>query len=119
MLALIIAGPDPERLRTGLVLAAAQSALGETVHLFFQGDSLGLIRQPIADPDALRQAATGLPTLAQLFEEALGLGATVGGCQSSLALLKLTPADFDPRVEWGGMVGLMSRLGTDDRLLVV
>ena len=116
---LIVADASAERFRTALVLAAAQAALGARVRFFFQGDALRSIVAPISDPDGARQSAMGLPTLAQLVSEAIGLGVGFAACQSSLALLGLTPEDFDPCVEWGGMVGLLSTMDVEDQLLIV
>lgn len=118
-LILIVADASPERFRTALVLAAAQAALGARVRFFFQGDALRSIVAPIPDPDGARQAAMGLPTLAQLVREAIALGVSFAACQSSLALLGLKPEDFDPCIEWGGMVGLLSSMAPEDRLVVV
>ncbi len=118
-LVIVVASADPERLRTALVMAAAHAALDGTARLFLQGESVGLLRLPIADPDAARQSAAGLPTLAELVDEAFDLGAVIGACQSSLALLGHSAEDYDPAIEWGGMVGLLARLAPTDRLVVV
>lgn len=118
-LVIIIASADPERLRTGLVMAAAHAALDGSARLFLQGEAVGLLKLPIHDPDADRQTAAGLPTLDELVDEAFDLGATIGACQSSLALLGHTATDYDPAIEWGGMVGLLARLAPTDRLVVV
>ena len=118
-LILIVADASAERFRTALVLAAAQAALGARVRFFFQGDALRSIVAPVADPDGARQSAMGLPSLAQLVGEAIALGVALAACQSSLALLGLTPEDFDPGVEWGGMVGLLAAMDAEDRLIVV
>ena len=118
-LILVVADASAERFRTALVLAAAQAALGARVRFFFQGDALRSIVTPIADPDGARQSAMGLPTLAQLVSEAIALGVRFAACQSSLALLGLTPRDFDPGIEWGGMVGLLAAMNPEDRIVVV
>ena len=118
-LILVVADASAERFRTALVLAAAEAALGARVLFFFQGEAVRSIVVPIADPDGARQAAAGLPTLGQLVEEAKALGVEFAACQSSLALLGLTPDDFDPAVEWGGMIGMLSQMGERDRLVVI
>ena len=118
MLALIVGDASHERLRTALVLAAASAAHGQPVRMFFQGDAVGLLRSPIADPDAGRQSAAGLPTLGELLGESLALGVTIEACQSSLALLGLTPQECDPAVTWGGMVGFVGRMDPETRLVV-
>jgi predicted peroxiredoxin len=118
-LAIIIADDNSERFRTAMVMAAAHNALGGAARLFLQGMAVALLRAPIDDPDSERQAAAGLPTLGKLFEEALGLGVTISACQSGLALLGLTTADFDPRIEWGGIIGFLSMIEPTDRLLAI
>jgi predicted peroxiredoxin len=118
-LAIIIADDNPERLRTALVTAAAHIALGGSAQLFLQGASVALLRSPIHDPDGGRQSAAGLPTLRQLFDEAAGLGARFAACQSSLPLLGLTAGDFDPRIDWTGMIGFLSTGEPGDRLIVI
>lgn len=118
MLALIVGDANPERLRTALVTATAAAAHGDAVRLFFQGEAVALLRHPIADPDAARQAAAGLPTLGQYLDEAIALGTTLAACQSSLALLALAATDCDPRVEWSGMVAFIGALPADARLVI-
>jgi len=118
-LAIVIADDNPERLRTALVLAAAHIALGGAAQIFFQGASVALLRAPIQDPDGDRQSAAGLPTLAQLLDEAASLGARFAACQSSLALLSLSAGDFDPRIEWTGMIGFLSTVEPGDHLIVI
>lgn len=118
-LAMIIADDNPERLRTALVTATAHVALGGSASLFLQGSAVALLRSPIADPDAGRQTAAGLPTLGQLFLEALGLDVHFSACQSSLALLDLTTDMFDSRVEWTGMIGFLSTIEPNDRLIMI
>ncbi len=117
-LVLVIGDESVERFRTALVMACANAALDRKARLFFQGDALRLIRLPMQDPDAPRQASAGLPTLAQLLDEALSLGVTIAACQSSLALLDLDTGDFDSCVEWGGMIGLLADILPDDRLIM-
>lgn len=118
LLALIVGDGQAERLRTALVLATATAAHGDPVRLFFQGEAVSLLRHPVADPDAARQSAAGLPTLGQYLDEAVAMGVTLSACQSSLALLALDASDLDPRVEWGGMVGFVGSLPPDARLVV-
>jgi predicted peroxiredoxin len=118
-LAIVIADHNPERLRTALVMTAGHVALGGEACLFLQGTGVAMLRAPIHDPDADRQSTAGLPTLAELFEEASGLGIRFSGCQSSLALLDLRAADFDPRIDWTGMIGFLSTIEPEDRLIVI
>lgn len=118
-LAIVIADDGAERFRTALVMAAAHVALGGGARFFLQGAAVGLLRAPLHDPDAERQSATGLPTLAQLFEEAVGLGIRFAACQSSLALLGLSAADCEPRLEWGGMIGFLSTVEPAEQLMMI
>lgn len=118
MLALIVADAAPERLRTALVLATATAAHGGAVRIFFQGDAVGLLKSPLSDPDAARQGAAGLPTLAELFDEAAALGASFEACQSSLVLLGLDARECDARVLWSGMVSFTGALPPDARLVI-
>jgi predicted peroxiredoxin len=108
----------PDALRAGLELAAANAALGGRARLFAQGEAvaaLALPMRPSHDPD---YAAAGLPTLAELFEEALALGVEAIACQSGLALMGLTAEMLDARVGYGGVVSVLQGLG-DDRLVAV
>jgi len=116
--AIIVADANHERLRTALITACAQAALGGAVSFFLQGAAVGLLRNPIEDPDGPRQLAAGLPTLAQLFEETAAMGVGFAACQSSLALLSASAADFDQRIQWAGMIGFLSTVEPDDRLLI-
>jgi len=116
--AIIVADANHERLRTALVTACAQAALGDSVSVFLQGAAVGLLRNPIEDPDGPRQRAAGLPTLAQLFDEAAALGLAFAACQSSLTLLNASAANFDERIQWTGMIGFLSTIEPDDRLLI-
>ena len=118
-LLILIAEDNPERLRTALVLACTSAALGQTVRMFFQGRSVALLHLPITDPDEEGQASAGLPTLGQLVDEATALGVSFACCQSSLAMLGLTPAAFSPDVAWGGMTGLLAEMTPEDRLVAI
>lgn len=118
-LAIIVADGSTERLRTALVTAAAHVALGGAARFFFQGDAVALLKAPIHDPDGERQSGAGLPTLGQIFEDASDLGIRFGACQSSLALLGISAADCDPRIEWGGMIGFLSTVVPGERLMAI
>jgi len=110
---IIVATPDAERLRAALVLAAAQAALGGAARVFLQLDAVALLRPPIVAPRDPAHRAAGLPDLAALLNEALGLGVTLIACQSGLALCGMTTADLPEGVETGGPVGFLQ--ATDDR----
>lgn len=116
-LTIIVSGADPARLHAALSLAAAHAALERTARIFLQGDSVSLLREPIASPDDARHAAAGVPTLGQLLGEATALGVEVIACQSGLALAGMTADDLPAGIETGGLVGLLSK-SDDDQLVM-
>jgi len=111
---IILAAADPERFRTALVLALSQAALGGRARIFLQERSVALLN----GDDAADYAAAGLPGRATMLADALDAGVEIIGCQSGLALVNAAAGDFDPRISWGGMVGLLQSLA-DDRLVIV
>ncbi|NWK95100.1 peroxiredoxin [Sphingobium lactosutens] len=116
-LRIVVATADAERLRGALVLAAAQAALGAEVALFLQLDAVALLRAPIAGPRDDAHWAAGLPGLATLVGEALGLGVAIIACQSGMALAELTTEMLPVGVEIGGPVGFLQQTGDNARLL--
>jgi len=116
-LTIVVAEASPQRFRTALTMAAAQAAMGGHARLFLDAAAVVLL-QAGSHGDEPDLRAAGLPTASDLFEEALSLGVTVAACQSGLALAGLDASTLDPRVGYGGMVGLLQQLG-DDRLVVV
>src|SRR3546814_14104241 len=62
--------------------------------------------------------AAGLPSLAMVIEEALGLGVTLLACQSGLALCGMTADDLPKGVEVGGPVGFLQQTGEEARLIL-
>jgi len=117
-LTIIVAGRDTARLRSALGMAAAQAALGGPARLFLDGSAVALLRAPIAEADDADYRAAGLPTLGELVDTGLALGARIILCQSGLALAGLTAAMLDPRFETGGMTSILATLG-DDRLVTL
>ena len=115
---LTVVAARPEGLRAGLELAAANAALGGRARLFAQGEAVAALVLPIRDAHDPGYAGAGLPTLAELFEEALALGVAITACQSGLALMGLTADMLDARVGFGGPVGVLQALG-EDRLVAV
>jgi len=109
---------QPGGLRAGLELAAANAALGGRAKLFAQGEAVAALMLPMRDGHDPDYAAAGLPTLADLFEEALALGVEAIACQSGLALMGLTAEMLDARMAFGGPVSLLRALG-EDRLVAV
>lgn len=116
-LTIIVADVSTERFRTALSMAAAQAALDGAARIFLQGEAVSLIRAPVAGWEDDAYADAGLPTLPMLLEEALGLGVRIIVCQSGMQLTGAVADDFDPRVEYGGMVSVLQTLG-EDRLVV-
>jgi predicted peroxiredoxin len=116
-LTIVVAEASPGRFRTALTMAAAQAALGGSARLFLDGAAVALLKPPLGDDDEATYRQAGLPTLSELLDEAFGLGATVMACQSGLLLADVEAAALDPRIGYGGMVGLLQQLG-DDRLVV-
>lgn len=116
-LRIVVATAEAERLRGALVLAAAQAALGANAALFLQLDAVALLRAPIMGPRDDAHRAAGLPGLAALVEEALGLGVAIIACQSGMALAGLTAQMLPAGVETGGPVGFLQQTGDDARLL--
>lgn len=117
-LTLIFAGPEPSRFHAALSVAAASAATGAKTRLYLHGDAVALIASSLVSPDDDRHRAAGLPTLAQMLGEALGLGVTLICCQTGLALAGITADALDPQMEVGGLVGLLATLG-GDRLVVL
>ena len=115
-LAIIVAGPDVDRYRAALMLAAAQAAAGGDARIFLNERAVDLLAASVPDDDAALSAA-GLPTLAQLQDEALGLGVQLIACQSGLAVAAIAAETLDPRIGVGGMVGIVTGLG-EDRLVL-
>jgi predicted peroxiredoxin len=117
-LTLILAAPDAPRFHAALSIAAASAAAGGATRLYLQDAAVGLLAQPFRSPDDDAHRAAGLPTLAQMLDEALGLGVKIIACQSGLAMALLSAEALDGRIEIGGLVGLFATLG-DDRLVTV
>ena len=110
---IVLVEPAPERFRGALTLAAAQAALGGRTRLFCQGAAVALLVPPIGAPGDVRHAAAGMPTLPELFEEALGLGIEFIACQSGLHLTGTDASTLDPRIAVGGPVSVLQTLGED------
>ena len=117
MRGLTVVVAEPHRLRIALELAAAQAALGGRARVFCQSEAVAALAPPMRAPHDADFSAAGLPTLAALFEEALGLGVELIACQSGLTLMGVEPDVLDPRIGYAGLVSLMRTLG-EDRLVV-
>ena len=109
---------DADRFHGALTLAAAEAALGGRVTIFLQLEAVGMLASLAAPGDAAR-SAHGLPTLAELVDEALDLGVVLLVCQSGLALAEIDAAQLEPRIEVSGPVAFLSRVGAADRFLSI
>lgn len=108
----------PDGLRAALELAASNAALGGRARVFVQGEAVAALALPLHSVHDEDYRAAGLPTLADLFEEALALGVEAIACQSGLALMGLTADMLDARLSFGGPVGVLRDL-EDDRLIAI
>jgi predicted peroxiredoxin len=102
----------PSGFRAGLELAAANAALGGAARLFCQSEAVAALAA-LRNPHDGDYSAAGLPTLAELFEDALGLGVAIIACQSGLALMGIGADTLDPRIGVGGPVSILQTLGED------
>lgn len=116
-LTMLVATADAERLHAALTYASASAAAGGAVRIHLHEGAVGLLRPPIEAPADTARINAGLPSLAQIFDEALALGVTMTLCQSGLALAGLEMDRLDPRVEAQGPVAMLAALG-DDRLVI-
>jgi predicted peroxiredoxin len=116
-LTIVVAEASGPRFRTTLTMAAAQAALGGRARLFLDGGAVALLRPPVADPADDLHTAAGMPALAELLAEALAIGVEIIACQSGLALTGTDAATLEPRIGYGGMVGMLQALG-EDRLVI-
>ena len=115
-LTIIVATADPDRFHAALEMAAANAALGERSRIFLQGGAAELLRNTssAADVDRTRH---GVPTVAQLVDEALALGAEIIACQSGLALSGLSADGLPQGITTAGLVQILSTRG-DDQLVM-
>src|SRR3546814_883822 len=114
----LVAGADSRRFHAALAMAAASAATGAATRVYLHGDAVLLLVPPLRSPDDDRHRMSGLPTLAQMLDEALELGVRLICCQIGLAMAGIAAESLDPRMEAGGLVGLFAMLG-DDRLVTV
>lgn len=116
-LTILVATGDAERLHAALSFAAASAAAGARTRLHLHEGAVALLGSPLIAPHDDARTRAGLPTLAELWGEALALGVAVSLCQSGLALSGLQLDELDPRLDAQGPVALLSGLG-EDRLTV-
>ncbi len=113
----ILAEPAPARLRAALSLATAVAAVGGRARLFLHEDAVTLFAAPLASPGDSRRSASGLPTLAQLFEEALAMPVEVILCQSGVAMAGMDFGQLDHRIATGGLISVIAT-ADDDRVVL-
>jgi len=106
-LTIIVAGADEDRFRSALEVAAANAALDGTTRVFLQGAAASLLQLLAAEVET-PLGMGGTPTLTQLLDEALALGASVTVCQSGLALAGMRADQLPAGVETGGLVELLA-----------
>lgn len=116
-LTILVVSADPERFRAALSLACAHAALGERTRLYCHELTVRLILAG-SDPgdDALH--ASGLPTRAQLLDEAREGGVAIIACQTGLAAAGIAFDTLPAGIEAGGLVSLLAELG-EDRLVTL
>lgn len=117
-LTIILTEAMPERFRTALMMAMTHQALGGRARLFLQYEAVTLLRPPIDAPGDTAHAATGLPSLAEIVEEAFATGIEIVVCQTGLHLTGCHAGEFDSRCHFGGLASVMADLG-EDRLLAL
>lgn len=116
-LTLLVATADPERLHAALTYAAAGAVANGRMKLHLHEGAVALLAPLRPAPGDKARADAGMPTLAEMFEEALAVGVTISVCQSGLALAAVELDQLDPRIEAQGPVGLLASLD-DDRMIV-
>jgi predicted peroxiredoxin len=115
-LTIIVLTADPARFHGALSVAAAHAALERPTRLFLQADAVSLLRSPLSAPDDARFAKAGLPTLTQMFDEALALGVRMVVCQSGLILSGIEASALPMGVDVGGLIGALA--DADDQIAI-
>ena len=100
-LTIILESGTPQRMRVAFEMALVQRALGGQATLFVTGAAVAALESPHPARD-----------------EALAAGVRIVVCQTALADAGMSLETFDPRIEAGGFVSVMQRLG-DERLVVI
>lgn len=113
-LAIIIGSAAHDRLHAALSLAAAAAALGRDVAVYFHADAASVADPAMRWDEDARFAAAGAPTIGELLESTLELGAVFTVCQTGLALADLAAIEIDPRLEPGGLVDFLGRAGDSE-----
>jgi predicted peroxiredoxin len=116
-LAIVFAEANHARLHGGLSLALAAAALGRPVRLFFQGEAVCALQAGRRWAGDKANRAAGLPPLAELLAQAIGLGVPTMACESGLHLCGLGQPGLIAGVETGGMVAFLADAREDELLL--
>jgi predicted peroxiredoxin len=114
---LLVLTEEPERFRGALTLALTMRALGRDARIFLQLDAVGLLGADAPRDDGHR--AAGLPSLAEMIEEALASGVAITACQTGLHLTKQSAEQLDPRIATGGLLSFLAEVATEDRLVTI
>lgn len=114
---LLVLTDEPERFRGGLLLALTARALCREVSMFLQLDAVGLLGSQ-APRDGAHQTA-GLPSLAEMIEEALASGVIITACQTGLHLTGRNADTLDPRIRTGGLLSFLAAIEPEDQLLAI
>ncbi len=117
-LTIIVVEASTVRLHAALSIAAVAAATGAPTRLHLHGEAARLLAPPVVADEDDGYVAAGLPTLAQLLDEALGLGVAVSVCQTGLVMASIAAAALDARIEASGLVGVMAALD-EGRLMAV
>ena len=116
-LAVVLSEANHGRLHAALTLACAAAALGRPVRLFFHGDSVAALTAGRQWQGDATYRAAGLPSVGELVESALGLGAQLMACQTGLQMIGVTAASLPEGIETGGMVAFIADARDDDLVM--
>jgi predicted peroxiredoxin len=117
-IAIMIVEPNEARVWSALSLACASSALGNTVSLFFSGASVRQLDCNYKWETELNHIASGVPTVAELFETACQSQIDVFVCQSGLSMCNLESAQLIQNAQPYGMIGWLAENKTAQLLII-
>lgn len=116
-LALIFGEASHARLHAGLSLACAAVALGRPVRLFFHGEAVAALASERRWMGDQAYSAAGMPSVAELIDSAMEMGANAMACQTGLQMCGLTAMALREGVEAGGMVAFLADARDDELVL--
>jgi predicted peroxiredoxin len=116
-LAVVLSEANHARLHAALTLACAAAALGRPVRLFFHGESAAALTTSRHWQGDATYRAAGLASVAELVENAIGLGAQVMACQTGLQMIGVAATSLAEGIETGGMVAFLAD-ARDDELVM-